>query len=143
MAIDLGAIEKALLDRLAPIRQENNISVGALDAQELNRPVTTGQVFVAYLSDTPIFGLLEDYPQVLILEWAILIQYQNLQTHAQVYPLLAKIRKLLHGFEPAVGHVLSPFRCGKGQFVFDAELINNGIWRYQILGSIEIQNCEE
>lgn len=141
----LQLLEEALCKRLKELESTHNLSVGLLNAQKLREPTRNGQLFLTYLGDDPGSreGQTLEGDYVATVSWAVLLQYLDLQSHTQIYPAITKIRSLLNNFSPEVPNLFAPVYCGKGVFVFEENLIANGIWRYQIPFDVQIQYCEE
>lgn len=97
MAIDLLAIENAIIQRLTPLVDEFKVQVGAID---IKRPVVSKQIFVVYKST--ITSPVKSFNGLVTKEirFDVISRFQELRTNNQAYPILAKIDELLEGYEP-------------------------------------------
>ena len=100
MAIDMIALEDDLVLRLAPTCAANLISVGKLNAYELNQPVQSGQAFINYAGSRTSEPLTFNSQRVTTYRFDFVVRYTNLTTHDQAYPLLAAIRDRFRDYAP-------------------------------------------
>jgi len=138
VATDLVAIETAILARLDSLRATYGIAIGLLDAQELARPVQSGQVFVSY--DGSTFTPQPTYSHagqgLRVIRFAIISRYANLRTHDRAYPLLGAIRDKLSGWQPVARVTTRPFRQVSETFV--SQFLADAIWQYEQLFEFEL-----
>lgn len=128
MATDLVAVENAIVARLQPLIAAYNVAIGKLDANELNRPVLSNQIFVDYdgfKSESPITN---SGQELRTYSYKIYVRFLNLQTHDLAYPLLGAIATSLQNFKPIANFTVKPMRLISEKP--DTSQVKDGLWFY-------------
>lgn len=128
MATNLIAIEDAIVAKLQPLVATYNVAIGKLDANELNRPVQSHQIFVDYdgfKSESPMSF---NGQELRTYSYKIYVRFLNLQTHDLAYPLLGAIAKLLKDFKPLANFTVRPMRLLSEKP--DTSQVKDGLWFY-------------
>ncbi len=122
-------IQDAIIAKLKPLESDLKVRIGALDSEELKRPVMAGQVFVSYRGierEAPfVQGPRAKNLQVTTFE--VLTRFLNLRTHNQAFPILRAIDEELSGFSPVPGTQKS-IRLVSEKFVEDQAFLDAGLW---------------
>lgn len=100
MATDLQALETELVLLIAPTCAAHLVSVGKLNAYELNQPVQSGQAFINYAGVQISEPLTFNAQRIATYRFDFLVRYTNLTSHDQAYPLLAAIKDRFRDYEP-------------------------------------------
>ncbi|WP_019500831.1 Gp37 family protein [Pseudanabaena sp. PCC 6802] len=124
----LAEIERAILERLAPLASAHNVRIGALDASELARPISKGAVFVNYQSSQSLRPDYNSEMESVIFE--VLVKYEDLRQHSKAYPLLEAIRAKLARWAPL--EYCNEMQWRGQKFVTQA-LNESGIWVYSLI----------
>jgi hypothetical protein len=129
---DLSAIETDLISRLSTVQSTYNLSVGALNAEKLNRPFNQAQVLVSYRrSEFSSPQSLHQF-QFATISFELITRFKDLRSHAQAYPILSALRDRLWNYVPASVdslEVVEPIRQVDEKFS-DHKLLAAGIWTY-------------
>ena len=125
---DLVAIENAIVTRLQPLVATYNVAIGKLDANELNRPVQSHQIFVDYDGFKSEFPLTNSGQELRTYSYKIYVRFLNLQTHDLAYPLLGAIATALKNFKPLANFTIKPMRLLSEKP--DTSQVKDGLWFY-------------
>jgi len=125
---DLVAIENAIVNQLQPLVATYNVAIGKLDANELNRPVQSQQIFVDYDGFTSESPITLQGQEIRTYSYKIYVRFLNLQTHDLAYPLLSAIAKLLSDFKPLTDFTLRGMNLLSEKP--DTSQVKDGIWFY-------------
>jgi hypothetical protein len=137
------AVEDAIVGRLAPLQSANLFHLfNAPDTRNVLNPQAKAMVFFAGESFSPPsplvgnpFGNPVTLSQDSTLQWAIVLDLVNLQTHAKIYPLIEAVKLALSGFTPEVEEL------SLGHLIPDSinfiSLHDGAAWKYRIMFSLK------
>ena len=135
----LKELETAILQWLKPIGQKYNVGIEELTAYSLKRVIQSNQIYVNY--DRRSFEYLNytDAPIVQDITFNIFVRFLDLRSHDSAYPLLDALVKRLSNIEFEDIPVGLPMTIKSEEFL--ADMIDDGIWIYRQVWTIQIQNC--
>jgi hypothetical protein len=135
-------IEDEIVSQLAPLQAANLFHLfNAPDTKNVINPQAKVMIFFAgqsFSAPNPLVGNPLGNPVILsqdsILRWAIVLDFVNLQTHVQAYPLIEAITLALSGFTPDVeGLSLGYLIPGDVEFV---SLHDGAAWKFRLMFSL-------
>jgi len=130
---DYLAIENAILARLEPLKTEFDLRLGALDAVELQKPVSDRHCYLSYLSSA--WESISSNYYMERLQFEVLVRFKDLRAHAISYPILRRIYELLQGYK--TNDFWLPVEVKSSQFI--SQLIGDGFWVYRINIEVGVQ----
>lgn len=136
-------IEDAIVSQLAPLQAANLFHLfNAPDTRNVLNPQAKAMIFFAgesFSPPSPLVSFTLDNPVTLshdsVLQWAIVLDLVNLQTHAKIYPLIEAVKLALSGFTPEVeGLSLGYLVPSSIDFV---ALHDGAAWKYRLMFSLK------
>jgi hypothetical protein len=141
---DLSAIETDLISRLSTVQSTYNLSVGALNAEKLNRPFNQAQVLVSYRRTEFNSPQSLHQFQIATISFELITRFKDLRSHAQAYPILTALRDRLWNYVPTSVtslDVVEPIRQVDERFI-DHKLLSDSIWSYSQVYALKMI-CEQ
>lgn len=135
----LSTLESAILQRLQPLGIQFNVGIEELTAYSLKRVIQHHQVYVNYSNRDFEYLNYTDIPTVQDITFNIYVRFLDLRSHDSAYPLLDAIVDRLRQFEPDEVQVIQPLSIKSEKFL--ADMVDDGIWIYQQVWTIQIQKC--
>jgi hypothetical protein len=135
----LQTLEAAILEWLQPLGKQFNVGIEELTAYSLKRVIQHHQVYINYSNRSFEYPNFTDTPLVQNVSFDIFIRFLDLRSHDSAYPLLDAIVDRLRRFEPDEVQVIQPLAIASEKFL--ADMVDDGIWIYQQIWTIQIQNC--
>lgn len=136
-------IEQAIVNQLTPLQAENLFHLfNAPDTRNVLNPQAKAMLFFAgesFAPPIPNIGRVNTNPVKLhqdsTLQWAIVVDLVNLQTHAPIYPLLEAIQNTLSGFAPQVSGLTLGYLVPES--VNFISLAEGAKWKYRLNFSLK------
>ncbi|MBT9137675.1 MAG: hypothetical protein DDT31_00213 [Syntrophomonadaceae bacterium] len=128
MVTNLKVAEDFILAQLQPLVAQFNIAVAPMSSQVFNKAVTVSNLYVNFVSSTNANINTFNRGYAKDVRFDVLIQLQDLRTHARGYPIMAEVQRLLVGKKPIAG-------CREIHFIeekFLTDLVPDGLWVYQM-----------